>query len=72
MSGQPFECYLSCERDSYVIKVPDLPDIYWDNIHDYAEDGHCYFGVAAEKIVIRIKKNASPLRVQIKTTLNRV
>jgi len=55
-----------------VIKVPDLPDISWDNIQDYAEDGHCYFGVVAEKIVIRIKKNASPLRDEIKTTLNRV
>lgn len=54
MFGQPFECYfcMSCERGNGVIKVLEGLVIYCDNIHGCAEDTHCYFGVAADKIVI--------------------
>jgi hypothetical protein len=54
MFGQPFECYLymSCERANDVIKVLEGLVIYCDNIHDCAKVTRCYFGVAADRIVI--------------------
>lgn len=49
------------------MKVPGLSDIYWDETHGrHAGDRYCYVRVAAEKIVL------SPLRIELKTTLNHV